>query len=115
MMSSNHTPGPWLAHAIDDLGKSRVVWVSAIGDVQQRNVCTVVDHGSFYGPNPGPLDWRSVGSRQLKADAALIAAAPSLLFAARRALALLEDVTRGLPGEYEEVALLRAAIAKAEP
>lgn len=100
MSTAKHTPGPWKARDHLLMPGTMVAIVDALG-LDVVHICAAGADGKY-------------DARVSNANASLVAAAPSLLFAARRALALFEDMTRGLPGEYEEVALLRAAIAKAE-
>jgi len=86
---SGHTPGPWLA---------------------EFTSCGKQDDGCRGG-------WKIVGPYHSEphgyhnsSDASLIAAAPDLLAACKRVLGHLDGST----GEIDAVALLQAAIAKAE-
>lgn len=99
-MSSKHTPGPWVAHKAEDL--------------HGYNHFVMTPNG-FLGYLPKDSEG---GGAQLfiKADAHLIAAAPELLEALIRLEAELVEDKYGEcyePSPFENLALARAAIAKA--
>jgi hypothetical protein len=83
---SKHTPGPWEAR--DFSGDQYVIWGPEFGGGRHALIATCT------GPN-------------LEANARLIAAAPEMLAALKRAYGFLEKGSRA----YEQV---RAAISKAE-
>ncbi len=86
---TTHTPGPWTASCLD--GTLKVRGPSTAKKYKQREICRC------YGVN--------------RLDVDLICAAPDLLAAARDAL---EDLAEAAEVETSTMALLRAAIAKAE-
>ena len=90
MGEARHTPGPWTL--------TRGLTVYKRGEFGSERI--IADMGW------GPTDAQGV------ADAHLIAAAPDLLEAAQKALALLK---KGAPGWGVAKDLLGAAIAKASP
>lgn len=114
MTTTKHTPGPWHTQDVDHLdgddgGGACVVWVTAA----RANICQVVEDDEI-GPTIAAM----------KANAALIAAAPNLLAACER-LTIAAEVFAGsepdMPTykaderEFEEALKeARAAIAKAK-
>jgi hypothetical protein len=95
-MTTQHTPGPWQAHRLDDFS-SAVHSRAWEGDPSKLSVC---DGHSV-----------EVTSKQHEADARLIAAAPELLAALRRAEHAMSVVAA--VGISEALEVVRAAIQKA--
>lgn len=92
---SAHTPGPWTQ--IDQL---------VVVQPPEHDYSTWIANASVGGESR---------ATQI-ANARLIAAAPDLLAAGQAALQLMEQLNRGIgarDGTWQEVDLLRAAIAKA--
>lgn len=98
-MSASHTPGPW-RKAHSDTSLVYVVACDESGDVASIT---------------SKLDGKNNGVRVLEqhANAAVIAAAPELLSAARHALNSLHAVLAGCDDASGACAEIRAAIAKA--
>ncbi len=104
-MKIKHTPGPWKAHL-----NHRFSGIAAV--VDEARGCLICDvNNPVFG---APLRREQLSGRQI-ADAELIAAAPELLKAAKEARAALQEfITEEPASEWMAVALLDAAIAKAE-
>jgi hypothetical protein len=104
-MQNAHTPGPWKAAQSDPAEGAHVFWI-------------VAPQGC--GPNNGEVDIVSVPGNK-PANANLIAAAPDLLLALRRLLAVMgEGNSRGraldlVPKQYTEAAEKAVAMALGNP
>jgi len=91
MADSKHTPGPWSTAARKKGGQKTVI---------------CADTGGRY--------MYLVGEVSNETDARLIAAAPDMLEACRRALSYIERDEAAHGREFGEGNIIRAAIAKAE-
>ena len=104
-MSDKHTPGPWLA--IDTRDNDIDGWQGAFGVLAEKQPI-----GAMY--NDICTVWTRAGKERTNANAALIAAAPTMLTA-------LESIEKWIAGDwhlvecYENHLLtIRAAISKAK-
>jgi hypothetical protein len=94
-----HTPGPWFHYT----GKLRPQYATIIHEIQSDDGTSIVKWGGFDGVDGS--------QRKIVANARLMAAAPEMLAALRKAMPVLMNFADGSEGAYEIVC---DAISKAE-